>query len=55
MLKRSDAVTLSKNALQRVASGKAGKIAPNKKHTERLAKLKKNKVDREAAEARIRA
>lgn len=51
MLKRSEAATLSKSALQRVASGKAGNIAPNKKHTERLAKLKKSKADRAAAEA----
>jgi hypothetical protein len=51
MLQRSEAKTLSKNAVQRVACGKAGVIPPNKKHTERLAKLKKNKKDRDAAEA----
>ena len=44
MLKRSESAALSKAALQRVASGKAGVIPPNKKHTERLAKLKKDKI-----------
>lgn len=50
-MKRTEAIALSKRALERVAAGKAGVIPANKKHTERLAKLKKNKKDRAAAEA----
>lgn len=51
MLKRSDVVALSKAALQRVASGKAGVVPPNKEHVERLAKKKKD-VQKAADEAR---
>jgi hypothetical protein len=51
VLKRTEAIALSKRALQRVAAGKAGVIPANKKHAERLAKLKKNKKDQAAAEA----
>ncbi len=51
MLKRSEIVALSKAALQRVASGKAAVIPANKKHIERLDELKRDKKDREAAEA----
>jgi hypothetical protein len=51
MLKRSEIVALSKAALQRVASGKAGAIPANKKHIERLDELKQDKKDRGAAEA----
>lgn len=54
MLKRTEIVALSKAALERVASGKAGKIPPNKKHSERLRKLKQAKRDNEAAEAEYR-
>jgi hypothetical protein len=51
MLKRSEIIALSKAALQRVASRKAGGIPANKKHVERLDELKRDKKDREAAEA----
>jgi len=51
MVKRTEAVALSKRAIERVAAGKAGVIPANKKHAERLARLKKSKKDREAAEA----
>ena len=54
MLKRSDVVALSKGALQRVASGRAGTLPPNKKHTERLAKLKKAKKEHGAAASAYR-
>lgn len=50
-MKRTEAIALSKRALERVASGKVGVIPPNKKHTERLSKLKKSKKDRATAEA----
>jgi hypothetical protein len=51
MLKRSEIVALSKAAIQRVAAGKTGVIAPNKKHAERLAQLKQEKKARENAKA----
>ncbi len=50
MLKRAEAVALSKGALQRVASGRAGTIPAGKKHIERLAKLKQAKKERKVAE-----
>ena len=55
MLKRKEVVALSKATLQRVASGKAGVIPPNKKHSERLAQLKLNRKAREAAKAAMPA
>jgi hypothetical protein len=56
VLKRSEIVALSKAALQRVMSGKAGAIPPNEKHIKRLAELKqeKRKQDAEAAQSQKR-
>jgi hypothetical protein len=52
MLKRTEIIALSKRAIERVASGKAGTIPANKRHLHQLAKLKREKKEaRDAPDA----